>query len=162
MTAIRVFGVLIALFTFALDQGVKALIVGPIDLPTRGTIDILPIFRIIWVNNSGVSMGLLTDLPSWALIILTAAISVGVLVWMWRERRRQDVLGLGMILGGALGNILDRVRFGHVVDFANLHFGAFSPFLVFNVADAAITIGVMILFFRALLSRETTKAKSNA
>ena len=58
------------------------------------------------------------------------------------------------MLGGALGNILDRVRFGYVVDFADLHFGEWRPFLVFNVADAAITIGVLIVLARALLMRD--------
>ena len=58
------------------------------------------------------------------------------------------------MLGGALGNILDRVRFGYVVDFADLHFGDFRPFLVFNVGDAAISIGVVILLLRAFLSRD--------
>ena len=158
----RILGLAVASLIFALDQGAKWAIIGPLDLPNRGVIDIVPIFRFIWVSNAGVSMGLLTALPPLALIVLTAAIAVGVLVWMWRERRRLDVVGLGMILGGALGNILDRVRFGHVVDFANLHFGEFSPFLVFNLADTAITIGVMILFFRALLSRDKPKVPSNA
>jgi signal peptidase II len=59
-----------------------------------------------------------------------------------------------MVLGGALGNILDRVRFGYVVDFADLHFGDFRPFLVFNVGDAAISIGVVILLLRAFLTRK--------
>ena len=59
-----------------------------------------------------------------------------------------------MILGGALGNIVDRVRFGYVVDFADLHFGTWRPFLVFNVADAAISIGVVILLVRALFVRD--------
>jgi signal peptidase II len=61
---------------------------------------------------------------------------------------------LGAILGGALGNIVDRVRFGYVVDFADLHFGDWRPFLVFNVADAAITLGVLVLLVRALLMRD--------
>ena len=81
---------------------------------------------------------------------------------MFREKNRQDVFGLGLILGGAVGNILDRIRFGHVVDFADLHFGGFRPFLVFNVADAAITIGVLILLLRALLVREKPKAMPHA
>ena len=67
---------------------------------------------------------------------------------------RVDQLALAMVLGGALGNIVDRVRFGYVVDFADLHFGDFRPFLVFNVADAAISIGVVILLLRAFLIRE--------
>jgi signal peptidase II len=99
---------------------------------------------------------------SYALIVLTALIASVVAVWLWREKNRQDVLGLGVILGGALGNILDRVRFGHVVDFADLHFGAFRPFLVFNIADAAITIGVLILLSRALFVRDKPKAVQDA
>jgi len=68
------------------------------------------------------------------------------------------------VLGGALGNIIDRVRFGYVVDFADLHFGEWRPFLVFNVADAAITIGVLVLLARALLVRDRPAPveKSNA
>lgn len=71
------------------------------------------------------------------------------------------MLGLGLILGGALGNLVDRVRFGHVVDYADLHFGEFKPFLVFNVADAAITIGVLILLARALLVRDKNPKAEN-
>ncbi|HEY0115440.1 MAG TPA: signal peptidase II, partial [Allosphingosinicella sp.] len=70
------------------------------------------------------------------------------------EKRRDDAWGLALVLGGALGNIVDRIRFGYVVDFADLHFGEWRPFLVFNVADAAITIGVLLLLVRALLTRK--------
>ena len=82
-----------------------------------------------------------------------AAIATVVAVWLWRERRMGDTLALGLVLGGALGNITDRVRFGYVVDFLDLHFGEWRPFLVFNLADAAISIGVVILLLRALFSR---------
>jgi signal peptidase II len=75
-------------------------------------------------------------------------------VWIGREKSRADQAALGMVLGGALGNILDRVRFGYVVDFADLHFGDFRPFLVFNVGDAAISIAVVILLLRAFLTRK--------
>ena len=74
-------------------------------------------------------------------IFPVVAIAIGVAVWIGRERNRIDQAALGMVLGGALGNILDRVRHGYVVDFADLHFGDFRPFLVFNVGDAAISIG---------------------
>ena len=78
---------------------------------------------------------------------------------MLRETARGDILALGLVLGGALGNITDRARFGHVVDYADLHFGTFRPFLIFNIADAAITIGVLIILARSLLSREKPSAK---
>ena len=96
---------------------------------------------------------------SWALVAMTGLIAAAVTFWMWREEKGADRLALGLVLGGAIGNIVERVRFGYVVDFADLHFGEWRPFLVFNVADAAITIGVLILLARALLIRDKPAAK---
>jgi signal peptidase II len=161
----RLTGLIAAALIFVLDQFAKYMVTVPFDLKNRGQIEILPFFNLTWVENYGVSMGFLTadtQTGKWLLIAMTGAIAVGVLVWLWREKNRQDVLALGLILGGALGNILDRVRFGHVVDFADLHFGDFRPFLVFNVADAAISIGVVILLLRALLVREKPKVETHA
>lgn len=165
MDSTRRLGLLIALAVFLLDQLVKYIVTGPLQLQEVGQIVLLPIFNLTWVQNFGVSMGFLTaDSAStrWLLVALTAAIGVGVAVWLWRERNRQDVMALGLVLGGAAGNILDRVRFGYVVDFLDLHFGAFRPFLVFNVADAAITIGVLILLARALFARPGPSEKKHA
>lgn len=114
-------------------------------------------FDLRMVANFGVSLGLLTaDGPAmrWALVAMTGAIALGVAIWMTRERNRIDQVALGAILGGALGNIVDRVRLGYVIDYADLHIGAWRPFLVFNIADAAITVGVLILLVRALLMRD--------
>lgn len=146
-----------ALAVLILDQLAKWAITGPIALPQRGGIELLPILRLLWVENRGVSMGFLTagsDAARWMLTLFTAAIAIGVAVWLWRERRLADALALGAILGGAIGNIADRVRLGYVADFINLHFGAWSPFLVFNVADAAISLGVVLLVLRALVARD--------
>jgi signal peptidase II len=120
-------------------------------------IELLPIFDLRFVANRGISMGFLSadsETERWLLVALTVVIATTVVVWLWRERRRFDVVALGLVLGGALGNIVDRVRIGHVVDFLDLHFGGWHPFLVFNVADAAITIGVLLLVLRAVLTRE--------
>jgi signal peptidase II len=95
-----------------------------------------------------------TNVMRWLLVGMTMLIAGFVGVWMWREKARQDVTALGLVLGGAIGNIVDRVRLGYVVDYADLHFGEWRPFLIFNLADAAITIGVLILLARALLLRE--------
>ena len=108
----------------------------------------------------GISLGLLdaeTEVGRWMLVALTSAIAIGVAFWIGREKARWDKAARGMILGGALGNILDRIRHGYVVDFADLHFGAFRPFLVFNVGDAAISIGVVILLLRAFLVKDEHK-----
>ena len=118
---------------------------------------LLPIFNLSWTENQGISLGLFnaeTEIGRWLLVAVTGAIAIGVAVWIGREKSRGDQIALGMVLGGALGNILDRVRFGYVVDFADLHFGDFRPFLVFNVGDAAISIGVVILLLRAFLIKD--------
>lgn len=164
MTVSRRIGLLIALAIFLVDQAVKWAITGPIALQEVGQIILLPIFNLTWVQNFGVSMGFLTagsEAMRWSLVGLTAVIGLGVAVWLWRETSRADVVALGLVLGGALGNILDRVRFGYVVDFLDLHFGDFRPFLVFNVADAAITIGVLILLLRALFVRPKAEPAEN-
>ena len=150
-------GLIIAAFIFLADQVTKWLMIGPLQLQQRGLIEVLPIFDLRWTENRGVSMGFLTagsELERWLLVAMTAAIATGVLVWLWREKNKLDAVALSMVLGGALGNIVDRTRLGYVVDFADLHFGDVHPFLVFNVADAAISIGVLLLVVRALLTRE--------
>ena len=152
----RGFGFAIALAIFVADQLTKAIVAGPLQLQVVRQIKILPIFDLTWTENKGISLGLLnadTETGRWLLVALTSAIAIGVAYWVGREKARWDKAALGMILGGALGNILDRTRHGYVVDFADLHFGGFRPFLVFNVGDAAISIGVVILLVRAFLVR---------
>jgi signal peptidase II len=161
----RRMGFVLAILVLAADQFSKYMVTVPFGLKERGQIVLTPFFNLTWVENYGVSLGMLTadtNVGRWLLVGLTMLISVGVTFWLWRERNRQDAFGLGLVLGGAIGNIVDRVRFSHVVDFADLHFGEFRPFLVFNVADAAITIGVLILLFRALLVRDKTKVAQDA
>ena len=150
-------GFAVAAVIFVADQITKWLVIGPLALNRIGDqLVLLPIFNLTWTENYGISLGLFnaeSDTGRWVLVAVTAAIATGVAVWIRREQQRGDQVALGMVLGGALGNILDRVRFGYVVDFADLHFGEFRPFLVFNVADAAISIGVVILLLRAFLLR---------
>ena len=150
-------GFTVALVVFLLEQLTKWIVLGPLNLREVGQIEILPIFNLTYTENNGISLGLLnatTEIGRWMLVALTSAIAVGVAIWIGREKNRIDQAALGMVLGGALGNILDRVRFGYVVDFVDLHFGTFRPCLVFNVADAAISIGVVILLLRAFLLRD--------
>ncbi len=160
---LRAFGIGLALLVFVLDQIVKYWIIDGVGLRERGFIDIAPFFNLTWVENRGVSMGMLTadgDVGRWLLVALTAAISAAVAAWLWRERNRLDVTALGLVLGGAIGNIVDRIRFGYVVDFLHFFWGEWH-FYVFNVADAAITIGVILLLLRAVL-RSDGRAKSES
>ena len=150
-------GVIIAVLIFILDQVSKFLVMEPLQLPARGQIELLPFFNLTWAQNYGVSMGFLTastEFQRWALVALTGLIGIAVFLWMNREKAKWDIVALGLILGGAMGNIVDRARLGYVADFADLHVGDFRPFLIFNLADACISIGVVILLARALLIRE--------
>jgi signal peptidase II len=151
-------GYAVALVVFALDQLVKWVVTGPLGLDRIGDqLVIAPIFNFTYTENNGISLGLLnatTEVGRWMLVAVTSAIAIAVAFWIGRETNRVDRIALGMVLGGALGNILDRIRHGYVVDFADLHFGDFRPFLVFNVGDAAISIAVVILLLRAFLTRK--------
>jgi signal peptidase II len=153
----RLQGLMLTSFIFIADQAVKFIMIGPLQLQSRMKIHILPFFDLTWAENYGVSMGFLqanSEAQRWLLVGLTALIAAVVGVWMWREKLRGEVLALALVLGGALGNIVDRMRYGYVVDYADLHFGNFRPFFIFNLADAAITFGVLILLARAFLIRE--------
>ena len=154
----RILGLVLAIAIFVADQAVKRYVVDGLGLKSIGDhYPLLPFFDFTRTNNYGVSLGMFeaTSMEMrWALVAFTALIALVVLVWMMRERRLWDVLGLGMILGGALGNIRDRFLFGYVIDYADFHIGEFRPFLIFNIADAAITIGVVIILARALFIGE--------
>ena len=154
----RLIGALIAFALFGLDQLAKWWVTGPLGIDQKGDVmEIVSIFALRYTENRGVSMGMLqasSDTMRWALVALTGAIAVVVTVWMMRERKLGEIVPLALILGGALGNIRDRVQLGYVVDYADLHFGDFRPFFIFNLADAAISIGVAIMLARALLVRD--------
>jgi signal peptidase II len=157
VTRNRLIGLAIAVVLFAIDQAYKGYILHGLKLDLGQSHYLLPVFNYTLTHNYGVSLGLFTaesQNQRWALVAVTGLIAVIVTVWMLRERKLADIVALAMILGGALGNIKDRYDLGYVVDFLDLHFGEWRPFLVFNVADAAITIGVLIILARSLLIRE--------
>jgi signal peptidase II len=153
----RAIGLAVALAIFAIDQGIKIWVDKGLNLYNVRVVDVLPFFNFRWTENYGVSLGLLTAGSiemRFLLIAFTGAIGLFVAGWMLREKLLADVLPLALVLGGAAGNIRDRWEHGFVIDYADLHFGDFRPFLIFNFADAAITIGVVIILARSLLSRE--------
>ena len=158
----RTIGLLFAAAIYALDRYVKWLVGGPLGLEyERDHMDLLPFFDLTRTHNYGVSLGMFAaNSPEmrWGLVAVTGLIALVVFVWLLRERKLWDIAGLALILGGALGNIQDRVKVGYVLDYADFHIGTFRPFLIFNVADAAITIGVLIILARALFMREKPPA----
>ena len=157
----RLYGFAIAAAIFVVDQVLKWIVDNVLDMQLGESIPLIPIFALTRTHNYGVSLGMFTAQSTemkLALIAVTGLIAVVVLVWLLRERLLADVAGLALILGGALGNIQDRYQLGYVIDYADFHIGTFRPFLIFNVADAAITIGVLIILARALFMREKPPA----
>lgn len=153
----RIIGLTVAAAIFAVDQFIKWLVIEPLRLREVYLIELLPFFDLRYTENRGVSLGMFeaTSMEMrWLLVAVTAVIALVVLVWMMREKALADIIGLGMILGGALGNIRDRYLLSYVIDYADFHIGDFRPFLIFNVADAAITIGVVIILARSFFVRE--------
>jgi signal peptidase II len=161
----HILGLGLAALVFLIDQLIKWLMTGPLQLQAVRQIYLLPVFNLTWTENYGVSLGLLTadtNLARWGLVGLTGLIAVFVAVWMLREKALGDIAALALVLGGALGNIVDRSTVGFVIDYADLHFGEWRPFLIFNLADAAITVGVLIILARSFLSREKRDDNSQA
>ena len=155
----RRLGLIVAALILVADQLVKWVVTVPMSLQSILSFPVTSFFQFKYLENRGVSFGMLTadsSLQRWLLVAFTGLVAAGVAWWMLREKAKTDVVALGAVLGGALGNIIDRARVGYVIDYADLHFGDFRPFLVFNIADAAITIGVLLLVARALLVRDKT------
>lgn len=136
-----------ALLVLAADQASKWWVLSVLDLPDRGTVPLLPVFSLTMVWNGGVTFGLLQQdgaagpflLAGVALLVVAA-----LAVWLWRAGSGPVAAALGAVAGGAVGNVLDRLRFGAVVDFLHAHWHGWSWY-VFNVADAAIVCGVAVL-----------------
>ena len=137
-----------ALGALAVDQGSKAVMLHALDLPTVGEIAVLPPYLVLRMGwNRGVNFGLLAgdaEAVRWALVALAVGISALVARWAWAERGRVAVgVAAGLLIGGAMGNALDRVVHGAVVDFLNTSCcGVVNPY-VFNLADVAIFVGAI-------------------
>jgi lipoprotein signal peptidase len=152
-------GVVAGLIVLAADQASKWWVLHVLDLPALGQVVVLPVLNFTWVRNTGVTFGLLNSLGAWGHIIL-AAVSLAVVaalgVWLRRAENAVVAIAIGAIAGGAIGNVIDRVRFGWVVDFIHAHvqtpWGDVSWY-VFNVADAAIVCGVAALIVESQFSR---------
>ncbi len=146
------FGLVIALLVLALDQASKFWVLHGLALAARGPLVLLPVLNFVLVWNRGVTFGMLNGLGAWAspALILGALVIVAALgAWLYRAENALTAGALGAIAGGALGNIIDRLRFGAVVDFIQAHIGRISWY-VFNLADSAIVCGVAILILEGL------------
>jgi signal peptidase II len=152
-------GVVVGLVVLAADQLSKWWVLHGLDLPALGQVVLLPVLNLTMVRNTGVTFGLLNGLGSWGPVLLTVVALCVVLalgVWLRRAESRMTAAAIGAIAGGAIGNIIDRVRLGWVVDFIHAHvntpWGDYSWY-VFNVADAAIVCGVAALIVESQVSK---------
>jgi len=142
-------GFLVAALTLVADQASKLYVLFVLDLPVREPIRLAPVLDLIVVWNRGISYGLFqqhTEPGRWVLIAVSLVASVALSLWIRRTPSRWLALSLALIVGGAVGNAIDRVVFGAVFDFIHFHVGSFSWY-VFNVADAAIVAGVAGLLY---------------
>lgn len=112
--------------------------------------EIFPFFNLTMVWNHGVSFGLFQSTNPWPLIILACGISAIFAVWLARAQTWLQTISLAMIIGGALGNVIDRVRFGAVADFLDFHIAGWH-YPAFNIADSCITLGIIVLLFDSLI-----------
>jgi signal peptidase II len=147
-----------ALLIIVVDQLTKAWVLSDLDLRELGRVPVWPpIFNFTWVENRGVSFGLFGDGSARWLLSAFSVVVAGILGW-WalKADRRLLVTSIGLIMGGAIGNVIDRIRFGFVVDFLDFSGTGVFPW-VFNVADSAITIGVILLILDSLLSERAAK-----
>ena len=165
------FGLILSALVFVVDQITKWVVLDQYHFSPEGClemrssppcrfVELTPFFDLQMVWNRGVSFGLLRadgDLARWGLVALSFVIS-GVFVWWLKDaQRRMTAVSLGLVIGGALGNVVDRIRFGAVADFLDFN-GLWFPW-VFNVADAAITVGAILLVIDMVFLAEAEPGK---
>jgi lipoprotein signal peptidase len=149
-------GFLLGAAVLLADQASKYWVLHGAGLTDGHFLVLLPVLNFVLVWNPGVTFGMLTNLGGigWALLAAVAvAVVAGLAIWLWRSDQMIKSLAIGAIMGGAAGNVIDRLRFGAVVDFIQAHLGAYS-FYVFNVGDSAIVCGVGVLMLESLLRRD--------
>lgn len=144
-------GLLLALAVIVLDQASKWWIVNIVMTPPQ-SIEIMPFFNLVLAWNRGISFSMLqyeTDVMPYVLSMVALGVVLVLVRWLQHAARGWTILGLGLVIGGALGNVVDRLRFGAVVDFLDFH-AAGVHFPAFNLADSAISLGVVVLLIDGL------------
>jgi signal peptidase II len=146
-------GLTVALVLLGLDQLTKWVVLAVLDLPAR-PIAVTPFFNLVMVWNRGVSFGMLDTLGGvapWMLSGLALAVVIGLVLWLRQSEHAMMAIGLGLVIGGALGNVIDRVRYGAVVDFLDFHLAGWH-WPAFNLADAGICVGAGLIVVDGLLA----------
>lgn len=144
-------GLAVAVVVFVLDQASKAIALARLD--AFAPVEITPFLNLVVVWNPGVSFGMFGGAGPHLLTGMALAITAVLLVWLWRVQTRWSAIAIGLVIGGAIGNVVDRLRFGAVFDFVDVHaMGYHWP--AFNVADAGITVGAVLIVVDSLFGHE--------
>lgn len=154
----RAAGIGLGVAVLAADQASKYAVLHQLGLTDGHFLVLLPVLNFVLVWNHGVTFGLFNGLGGFGIVLLAGvalAVVTALGVWLWNTERLITTLAIGAIAGGAIGNVLDRLRYGAVVDFIQAHIGAYSWY-VFNVGDAAIVCGVGVLMAESLLRGNAT------
>ena len=153
-------GLILAVGTIVADQASKWLLQDM--LLKQGTVEVIPgFFNLVMVWNTGISFGMLGGggmLPPWVLSAIAVAICIALFLWLRAARSRWTAWAIGLVIGGAIGNVVDRARWGAVFDFADFYIGRWH-WPAFNVADAAIVIGVLALLVESLMPGVTKERR---
>lgn len=161
----RWIGLLAALVALVLDQANKIWLIYFYGIAQHQPVRLTPFFDVVFAKNPGISYSLLSARTAAGRFALTAGamlVIVLLVLWLWRSRTMLTALGLGLIIGGALGNnACDRFFYGYVADFYHFHVGTFSWY-VFNLADVAITIGVIFLLYESLIGDAALRQRAKA
>jgi len=157
-------GIVAAIVTLVLDQASKLWLLYVFDIGHRGTVRVTPFFDLVLAWNIGISFGWFQNenqVAQLALMVVKAAAVLALAIWMARSSNLLATVGLGLIIGGAIGNAIDRLAYGAVVDFALFHVqigGNTFNWYVFNLADVAIVAGVIALLYDSFLGIPAAKA----
>ena len=152
--SLKNYGLALALVWFVVDQATKWWILEGV-LSSHGAIHITPFFNLVLGWNRGISFGMLGghDLPPWILALFSGSIAAGLIIWLLRTRDRLVATGLALIVGGALGNALDRLRHGAVADFLDFHLADWH-WPAFNMADVGVVCGAALLITDSFIRRD--------
>lgn len=157
----NVYWLWLSAFVIFADQVTKQLVVKHLDWFEVNPI--LPHLNLTHMRNTGAAFSMLSHLPPWSFVLLGVAVSSGIFIWLRRNPQGETIMAaaLSLILGGALGNVIDRARLGHVTDFIDFYVGNWH-FAAFNVADMAISAGAGLLMLDMLLQARREKAAAAA
>ncbi|MCA0432889.1 MAG: signal peptidase II [Proteobacteria bacterium] len=147
-------GTIIMALIFVADQLTKYWILTIVNLDERDSIAVTPFLNLTMAWNKGVSYGLLTTHAQQILILMSIFISLVLFIWLARAASNIAAVGLGFIIGGALGNVVDRYLHGAVADFVHFHWGSFNWY-IFNVADIAIVAGVLLMVYDGFFEKRS-------